>query len=42
MTGSSLSSMDQAQIVRICLPEQASAKEPEHAPIGGSSAPNVT
>jgi hypothetical protein len=28
--------MDQAQIVRICLPEQASANEPERAPIGGS------
>jgi hypothetical protein len=27
--------MDQAQAVQICLPEQASAKEPEHAPIGG-------
>jgi len=33
---SSLSSMGQAQVVQICLPEQASAKEPEHAPISGS------
>jgi hypothetical protein len=38
MTESSLSSIDQAQIVRICLPEQASAKEPEHAHNGGSRA----
>jgi hypothetical protein len=37
MTESSLSSMDQAQIVQICLPQQASAKEPEHAHIGGSA-----
>jgi hypothetical protein len=29
--------MDQAQIVQICLPQQASAKEPEHAHIGGSA-----
>jgi hypothetical protein len=35
MTESSLWSIDQAQIVRICRPEQASAKEPELAPIGG-------
>jgi hypothetical protein len=35
MTESSLSSMGQAQVVQICLPEQASAKEPEHAPISG-------
>jgi hypothetical protein len=42
MTESSLSSIDQAQVVRICLPEQASAKEPEHAPNGGSRATAVT